>query len=249
MNKKCIQKGFTLVETTMAVAFLSILLISIVILAMKAGSMSIKGDTNKAVNQAGRDIADVLRRDFLSASMNDITMIDTATSTSGGSAYDKSGRICVGETAYVWNLAGMLGQYDKDNGIGGAVTVGSGSSVSAAHLVRIPNSKTSCSRTGSGGYETNITDAAAIDLLKGTGRDYALYRFSASPLAQDGASGGRGMYHIKFTIGTYDAGAITKDTTDAYEQCKPNSEESANFDYCAVNDFDMIVRVGGGMPS
>ncbi len=248
MNKKCIQKGFTIVETTMAVAFFSILLISILMLAMKAGSMSVKGDTNKAVNQAGRDISDALRRDFLSADMGSIITdaVDKATSVSGGGEYDSSGRICIGEVAYVWNLPGMLGRYDKDSKTNGVITVGSGSSASAAHLVRVPNGKASCIKTSSGVYSTSITDTAATDLLKGAGRDYALYRFSATPLAQDGT---RGMYHITFTIGTYDASAITKDTAGGYEQCKPNTEESADFDYCAVNEFDMIVRVGGGMSS
>lgn len=249
MIKKHIQRGFTIVETTMAVAFISILMISIVILAMKAGSMSVKGDTNKAVNQAGRDISDAVRRDFLGASMNDINMINSATSVPGGGEYGKSGRICVGEVAYIWNLAGMFGRYDKDNGTAGVVTMGTGSASSPAHFVRVPNGKTYCAKTGSGTYMTSISETAAVDLLKGTGRDYALYRFSATPIARDGASGERGMYRVRFTIGTYDAGAVTKDVTRTYEQCKPNTEELSNFDYCAVNDFDLIVRVGGGMSS
>lgn len=249
MNKKYIHNGFTIVETTMAIAFVSILMIAIVILAMKAGSMSVKGDTNKAVNQTGRDISDSIRRDFLGAGMNDITMINEATSVSGGGEYDRSGRVCVGEVAYVWNLAGLLNRHDKDNGTSGVVMLGRGAAASPAHFVRIPNGKTYCSKMGSGVYATSIAETTAVDLLKGSGRDYALYRFSATPFARDGASGVRGMYHIKFTIGTYDSDAITKDVTNTYEQCKPNVEEKANFDYCAVNDFDMIVRVGGGMSS
>ena len=239
MIKKSMQKGFTIIESTLAVAFLSLLLIAIVTLSIKAGNMYVKGNTNKAVNQAGRDIADTLRRDFLSADMNSV---DVTYANDGGSS--TSGRICVGSVTYLWNPVGLVGQYndaEADAKPMNAIVVNN----APAYLVRATGGY--CNKIG-GRLPMTINNPSATDLLKGSGRDYALYHFNATSIAQDGNSG-RGMYRVTFTIGTYDRSAVQRDSTNSYDLCKPNSQETADFNYCAVNNFDMIVRVGGGISS
>lgn len=248
MIKKSAQKGFTVVEMSLAVAFLSLLLIAIVTLSMKAGSMYIKGDTNKSVNQAGRDISDALRRDFLSTDMDKITYVPDATvapisPNDGNNEYRKSGRLCVGNVAYVWNLAGLLAPGSSPM----RVKIGT-APAAPAYLVRIPNANSSiCKKDGSGRYPSPVTGSSdSTDFLKATGKDFALYNFSASRVARVRSDDKRGLYHIKFTVGTFSMTAIQK-SSSGYEQCRPNNDASADFDYCAINDFDMIVRVGGGV--
>ena len=64
MKNKCSQ-GFTIIELSIALAFLAILLIAIITLTLTAGNMYVKGSTLKAMNQSWRDIEDMMRRDML----------------------------------------------------------------------------------------------------------------------------------------------------------------------------------------
>ena len=57
--------GFTIIELTLAMAFISVLLLSIVMTAIQAGRIYNRGAVLRSVNQAGRDVSDTLRRDFL----------------------------------------------------------------------------------------------------------------------------------------------------------------------------------------
>ena len=60
-----IKYGFTIIELTLAMAFISVLLISIVLVSIQAGKMYNRGIILRGVNQAGRDIDTVMRQDFL----------------------------------------------------------------------------------------------------------------------------------------------------------------------------------------
>ena len=60
-------KGFTIVELSLAMTFVSMLLLAIAMTAIQAGSLYNKGLVLESVNQAGRDIGDMLRRDFMQA--------------------------------------------------------------------------------------------------------------------------------------------------------------------------------------
>ena len=61
-------KGFTLVELMLAMAGVAVLLVSIVVTTMQLMGMYHKGLTVKSINQAGREINDMIRRDSLAAS-------------------------------------------------------------------------------------------------------------------------------------------------------------------------------------
>lgn len=232
------QKGFTLVETTIAIAFLSILLMAILTLTITAGKLYVKGDTNKTINQSGRDFSDTIRRDFLATGVGTITPQITI---SGGNASTYSGRVCLGTVSYLWNSADLL---NASSASAAAARVTMGTSSTPVKFVRVVNPKQSyCDKGPSGNYPMNVpVTEQANDLFGGTSRDYALYAMSMSPVA---SSGDKGIYQIVYTLGTNESGTTQRDTTNSFTQCKPNNSLTADFNYCAVSDFDMIVRVGG----
>ena len=238
MTKKT-ANGFTLVELTIAIAFLSILLIAILTLTLTAGKLYVKGDTNKTVNQAARDFSDVVRRDFLATGTGLISDVITLDAGSAGNPLE-SGRICLGAVTYLWNTAGLL---NDTSAAANSVRVTMGSGSDPIRFVRIVRPQQPyCSKDGSGNYPMNISSTeSATELFDGNGRDYALYSMQITPVAE---SGDKGMYRILYTLGTNEADTTEKGA-DGYVQCKPNSSVAANFDYCSVNDFDMMVRIGG----
>lgn len=234
------EHGFTLVETTLAVAFLAILLMAILTLTMAAGRLYLKGNTNQTINQSGRDFADSVRRDFLAAGMSTISPLITV---SGGPATSYSGRICLGSVTYLWNSADLL---NATTTLAKSVTITMGSAANppAVKFARVVNPKVSyCVKNVSGQYPTNIPSTEqATDLFGGTDRDYALYSMTMQPIV---TSGEKGMYEITYTLGTNEAGTTQVDPSGGFLQCKPNNTLLGDFNYCAVDSFDMIVRVGG----
>lgn len=233
------QSGFTLIEVTLAIAFLSILLIAILLITVAAGKLYIKGDTNKTINQSGRDFSDTIRRDFLTTGMS---MISPTIKINGGTPTTFSGRICLGTVSYLWNSADLLNDTSAQ---AQSATVTMGTANTPVKFARIVNPQQPyCDKDPvSGRYPMNIPSTErAADLFGGTGRDYALYAMTLNPIA---ATGDRGMYQITYTLGTNEKGTTQKDATNSYTQCATNDSVTANFNYCSVDDFDMIVRVGG----
>lgn len=237
MSKKQLQSGFTLVEMSIAVAFLSILLIAILTLTITAGKMYIKGNTNQDINQAGRDFSDTIRRDFLATGVGLISPVITV---SGGGASTYSGRICLGTISYLWNSADLL---NATSSVANSAKVKMASTGDPVIFARIVNPKQSyCDKDGSGKYPMTIpANEQAADMFGGTGRDYALYRMTMKPVAIHGDSA---MYQVAYTVGTNQS-QTTQTAAGGFIQCKPNNVLTADFNYCSVNDFDMIVRVGG----
>jgi len=231
------QAGFTLVEVTLAIAFLSILLIAILTITVTAGKLYIKGNTNQTINQSGRDFADTVRRDFLATGISMIAGSPTGTAITLGSGSLTSGRICLGMVSYLWNSAALLNAPNTDE-----VTMGT--SNTPVKFARVVNPKQSyCDKDGSGKYPMNIPSTEqATDLFGGSDRDYALYSMAMTPVA---ITGDKGMYQISYTLGTNESNTTQNDLTNSFVQCKPNDSQTADFNYCAVDDFDMIVRVGG----
>lgn len=239
MNKKR-QQGFTLVELTIAVAFLSVLLMAILTLSLMAGKLYVKGDTNKTVNQAARDFADVIRRDFLSSGMQLIVIPEPV---NAGTVTDPllSGRACLGNVTYLWNSAALLNDESSAADQARITYQADGQAVRFVRIFRPKQSYCDADHV-TGRYPTVIASTeSTTELFGGTGREYALHAMSMEPLA---INGDRGMYRINYTMGTNEDDTIERDD-EGRMICKPNGSIAANFDYCSVNDFDMIVRVGG----
>ncbi len=230
-TKSMIRKGFTLVELTLVMAFMSILLLAILYLTLHAGKLYTKGITNKTMNQVGRDVADLMKRDFLAANASVIKVPGEV-----GSGDLKSGRICTGNVSYVWNTAPLL------NSTSPKITA-AGNSITFRRV--LDSSESLCTMDGMGRYPMNIpATMTSTELLAGTGRDFAIYTMSISPVASDGGS--NGLYGVKMVLGTNESGTTKNDTTNGTGfQCLPPTDNAANFDYCTVEELYTILRVGG----
>lgn len=228
-NRTSREAGFTLIELTLVMAFFAVLLLAILLTTLQMGKLYTKGVTNRTINQIGRDLSDTMRRDFLGAS-NDRIVITTPTGT--GTA--TSGRLCLGGVSYAWNTADLLN--DKN----ASKITKSNTAVVLERVVDVSNQL--CTIQGGGGYMTVIpADMVSTNLLAGDGRSLAVYDFTVDKLATDGNNG---LYELKITVGTNDPSTTQRDASQSV-QCKPPSDNSSDFNYCSVADFDIIVRTGG----
>lgn len=91
-HKATAQKGFTVIELTLAMAFLSFILIFVVLAVTQLLGVYNKGLTVKSINQAGRSISGEMQRTIRDANAN---AIDTSRVANG--------RLCTGSYSYIWS--------------------------------------------------------------------------------------------------------------------------------------------------
>ncbi|QQS21659.1 type II secretion system protein [Candidatus Saccharibacteria bacterium] len=227
MIKHNSRRGFTLVELTLVMAFMSVLLLAILYLTIHAGKLYTKGVTNKTLNQITRDITDLMKRDVLASDSK--TINNPAPSEIGD---QQTGRLCTGTVSYLWNTAALL-----DNTVAAKITY-NGNPVTFVRVID-PGASLCLGDPA----PTVIPDAMKVtELLSTNGRDFAIYSLTIVTIASDAS--GRGLYSVHMVLGTHE-----KDTTqvdaDAGVQCKPPTDSSTNFDYCTVGEFTTILRAGG----
>jgi len=121
--------GFTLIELMLAMAFLSFMLIFIVLALIQYMATYNKGVVYKEINQAGRTIFEDVTRSLRVSSANVRSMDE--------------GRLCVGGQAYVWNTAATDNRYaDTTAVISGIIRVpdstGSLCSSDLTELIDVP---------------------------------------------------------------------------------------------------------------
>lgn len=230
MTTNKMQKGFTLVELTLVMAFMSILLLAILYLTLHAGKLYTKGLTNKTMNQISRDVADTMKRDFLAS---DATLMKTPGEI--GTGDQKSGRVCTGTISYIWNTAPLLtSTAPKVMADGQAVTF---------RRVVDPTASLCTPDAATGLYPMTIpATLKSTELLSSNGRDFAIYTMTIAKIAA--SSTGMGLFSVKMVLGTNEKDTTQKDTVSGF-QCRPPTDNSANFDYCTVEEQYTILRVAG----
>ncbi len=235
------QKAFTLIELMLAMTFVSILLISIAMLTIQISNTYTKGITLRDVNQAGLAVSNDLHR-----SINASTAFDP---TPGADSYVQQptgGRLCLGNYTYIWNngeglngdIAALSNKFVLPNG--------SPSSEKIRYIKVADLGKSLCQPKNQADIDTDTsispvyadiaTDQKVTEMLTKGDRDLAIQSFKivSGSLAKP-------IYSISIVIGTNGEGQITG--TDG-EECKPPSELDGDEDYCSINKFDIIARVG-----
>lgn len=227
MTNNTRHQGFTLVELSLVMAFISLLLLAILYSTIHIGKIYAKGVTNRQINQVGRELTDTIRRDFLTADAARIQSGIPSPTNSG------SGRICLGNVSYVWNTAALLAS-------NGDTIKGAAADSPAVVFSRVIDKGGSlCVKDGSGNYQvTALAGLSETELLSSEGRSLAVYSLAFKPLV---AKGGDGLYNLDITVGTNDPSTVDSTT----EQCKPPADNSSNFEYCSVAEFNITVRAGG----
>lgn len=141
MKKMQNKKGFTIVEVTLALVFVSIILITIAWLTIHITSVYEKGLAMKAVNSTAKEIIDDVSRAIATSPARTVDSLCSQVYTEGSSAYNKciddnarkftyqqrygnvningtvksvptNGVFCTGRYSYLWNSAYVLNSAD-----------------------------------------------------------------------------------------------------------------------------------------
>lgn len=226
------QQGFTIIELLLAMSFVAALLIGIALTIVQIGATYNRGLTLKEVNQTGRSISDDLRRNLAgSNSFNVDTRFVTAADGSGG-------RLCTGQFSYIWNYAQAL---DEERS-GVVQYVGNDAPV---QLVKVRDAAAAYCALDGTAFEyqdiRTVDQEGAIELLTAGDRTLNIHDFTLTTPANgiDGLTGQQ-LYTANFVIGTGDTAALTEDK----RSCKAPGLPGADFTYCAVQEFSLVIRVG-----
>ena len=235
------QKGFTIIELTLSMAFVSVLLLAIVMTSIQAGRIYNKGVVLESVNQASRDIGDSIRRDFMQSDAAHVSRTDESESviilSEGGQP--KSGRFCLGGYSYLWNYPSVLEAALAGESVSGPV-VKRGDKI--INFVRVVDDGGSFCASSDGNYETNIgADRQLMSMLDEKGDQgvvLAIHELGIEPVLANSNSS-EALFRVNYTIGTSAQAEING------QQCRPPADSSANDQFCAINQFEMIVRTNG----
>lgn len=227
MNHGKRRSGFTIIELMLAMTFIAVLLVAIAMTTIQISQIYTKGLTLREVNQVGRAVSEEFQRSLsASAPFN----VDPASPGARYIVRAGGGRLCVGRYSYAWNygkaLRGQPGAPSIYN------TYDNGTPVRFAK-VNDPSSSL-CTDPA-----LNVKLADSTEMLTSGDRELALHAFNITGVARDDVNG-QALYAISLIIGTNDqTQLVTNDTT-----CKPPAQGQGNEDYCAVNQFDIVVRSG-----
>jgi type II secretory pathway pseudopilin PulG len=225
------KNGFTIIELTLAMTFLSILLIMITMMVIKVSNIYTKGLTLKDVNQAGR----VITRDLQQTILQDRSF-NTSTNfiiNKDSSGREYGGRLCTGQYSYIWNYGkrlvdGITASSDNSN-LGYPNPLAPNDNLSMMRLIRVSDTTAQyCSDPNS-----KVDTSSAYNLLGVDDLELALYDFSIKQVAFDSKTG-QALYYVSFIVGTESAAAANQDS------CTPNSGLDDN--YCSVSQFNLAVR-------
>src|SRR6266496_1323132 len=89
------QDGFTIIELTLATAFIAFILIFMLAAILQIMSNYNKGLAEKQINQTARTVVEEMGR-----------LIGSTSASSINTAYIGNGRVCLGGVSYVWNVQG-----------------------------------------------------------------------------------------------------------------------------------------------
>jgi hypothetical protein len=223
------QKGFTVIELTLAMAFLGFILIFTTTTTVQMMRTYNKGLTIKQINQAGRTLTEDLARSLSAGKASDVN-----------TSYVAQGRLCVGNAVYMWTPV-----YNPDNTYNSNVTTNfNGSAATLIRTDRTSGSAGTCSANGA------LTLTSSVDR-------FALLSDQARVLNVDiEQNSDKKLARLIFTLGTYDAteeAALEATPTPIYKNiyntpyfsggqltCRPDS--AGNF--CAFSTFSTTVYVG-----
>lgn len=223
--------GFTLVELTLAMAFVSMLLLAISVTVIQMGEIYNRGIMLKDVNTVGNSIFNDLQITINNSPPFDLGLSKNYVEKKSGSKL-LGGRLCLGKYSYIWNF----GKYTSDpsaNKYLGAT----GKNIKMVKIADMGNSYCVDSDKG-------VDPVIAVEMFGDGQHNLALHSFNIStdPGLINNAISQR-LYSIGFVLGTNDADSLNGiDTSNP--TCKLPNEMGADMSYCYVNSFDIIVRAG-----
>lgn len=226
------QSGFTLIELLLAMSFISMLLLVIALTMIQIASVYNRGIILKDINQVSRDIGDEL--DLALRASGSFSL------EAGAQKYVErptGGRLCLGQYSYIWNYGKAINQNNAE--------LNRYTNDEVMRLAKVPDSGANyCVLDTSTGNYADVNPVGAVELLDAGDHSLAIHQLivRTSEAATD-ASSGQQLYRVTYTIGTNDTDALN----DTQTSCKAPNEEGADPDYCAVQQFTLVLRVANGV--
>ena len=139
-------------------------------------------------------------------------------------------RWCLGTVSFIANKANLINENDS------TTTFNASDGRTPYRLVRVSDrSRSLCASP----YPMLLSSSSdAVDLLSSSVPALAVYDMKLSRMA---GSSRQSLYEVSLLIGTAEDGIV-----DSNNHCLPNSDPSANANYCSVVEFKTIIRSGGG---
>jgi len=239
------RRGFTLVELLLAMTFISALLLAIALTIVQIANIYNRGIILKEVNQTSRVISDELDSALRGSST---FSLDPSARRYVSNAW--GGRMCLGQYTYVWNYGSALSssnsnrnQYTGANTSGNVITE-NGVTRYEISFVKVPDAGGAYCVPDVNGKYANISPTNAVELLRTGDHTLAIHAFSVvSNATSKDALSAQQLYKIAFTLGTSNLGAMNSTQT----ACKAPSEPGADLNYCAVQQFTLVLRVVSGV--
>lgn len=210
-------------------------MIAIAVSTIEVMHMYSKGLTIKSVNQAGRDLGDSIRRDAASVGVVKSPIIQPDDPAAGG-----LGRLCLGGVSYLWNTADAL-QQGSNTGV--TYSDNTLKKIVLARVVDVGGNY--CTKAGDN-YPISVSSQTANEMLPSDNGDLALHSLTLDriPPLDEVVVPNEAIYDIRYTIGTNDAGTLNGTINTGDLSCIPPSDANQNYNFCSINNFEMIVRVG-----
>ena len=272
MKKKCLKtkKGFTLVELSLAVAFISLILLIMATLTISLIAIYRKGITINAVNSVGRSIIEdfqnsiaeadksqspesICGRIYTNKTSNNYKDCVDADPNTGNARYliyrefsdssqkPLSGVFCTGSYSYVWNTP-YASSYQKLKVNG---------SDDFRLLKMYDEDRRVCANIMTSGYHFYMmttpyitTSSETTELISKSDTNLEIYHIYVAPLAAN-LETSNVFYSGSFILATKEGGV---NINSAGDYCKPPGDTSGdeNFNYCAINKFNFAVQGNGG---
>jgi competence protein ComGC len=236
LNNKDTKIGFTIIELMLAMSFVSVLLIAIAMAVIQISDIYNKGITLKGSNQLGRSIISELKRGISNSAEFDVGGDKTANYVK----LDWGGRLCMGQYSYIWNygkdiIPGSTNYSDRNKYLS--------NNDKEIRFVKVYDSDMSYCKLNINNKYPDIKDEQADEFLSDNQYNLVVHKLliSSSDSGYDSKTGQR-LYSVDMIIGTNDQLAL-KDSSTA---CKSPNESGSDIAYCAITEFNMTVRSGGG---
>jgi len=238
------QQGFTLVELSLAMAFISILLLAIAMTIIQIGAIYNQGTIAKDVNQLSREINVDLDRTISASGTLDLSTSYVRSPASATAATADGGRLCLGSYSYIWNYSKAI----ESNADGVTKYIGREGNI---QLIKVADpAQVYCLKNTSTGVLVNrnilATDAPkAQELLKVGDRQLGLHSFvfANPPTSATDISTGQKIYSLSYIIGTSKTSALNTNQTACLVAGAPNADPL----YCKIQKFNLVVRTGNGV--
>lgn len=232
MNRAAKQNGFTLIELLLAMTFISVLLLAIAMTILQIANIYNRGIILKDINQVSRDLGDEFDQ-----AMRASGSFSLETSAQRYVNHDAGGRLCLGQYSYIWNYGEAVAENNPD--------LNKYTDGSVMALAKVPDSgATYCVLNTVTGDYPDVATTGAVELLDAGDHSLALHRLdiSSSTAATDQASGQQ-LYQVVYTLGTTDLDALN----DTQTACKAPNQAGADLNYCAIQQFTLVLRVANGV--